>query len=281
MNLKAKREGFNKRWNIASGDSYEEAFSKFKTRILNILKDIDEHVNEEDITDFCQYYGIKEVWTKNLYGDHKWSKNIINRLNQEGDEKEFYRLLEVILALNIRSTLAYGGHRYTYSKDLLYQSIVEAIELSDVNVSITTTSDGEMILYPKGEGLLDEELVNSPLSFLNEESAKHLQDALQFYSSKKHIKSAEGLRRCVEEFLRYKLENTRGLAANIVELQTSLKSGGQDSEVRKIIGSVFTTLDQYFNENSKHNDGDIDEFENEFLIYQVGTLLKYVEHVIK
>lgn len=279
MDLKSKMEKFNKRWSITSTDSYEDAFKKFKTRILNIFNGIDGHVTEESVTAFCQYYGIEEVWHTQTYGDHSWSTNINDRLNREVDEKEFYRLIELIFSLDITSTMGYGGHSYTYSKDILFRDFTQAIELSDVNLSVAV-SDGEVILYPKGEKKLDEELVNSPLSFLNKESAEHFVQALKFYQSKKHIKSAESLRRALEEFLRHKLQNTKGLNANIAELQTKLKSDKRDAQVRNIIGSIFNCLDQYFNENSKHNDGDIDDSENEFLIYQTGLLMRYLNNVI-
>lgn len=279
MNLKDRMEKFNKRWSIISTDSYADAFKKFKTRVLNIFESIDRHMTEESITAFCQYYGIKEVWHTQTYGDHSWSTNISDRLKQEDDEKEFYRLIELIFSLDIRATMGYGGHGYTYSKDILFKAVVEAVELSDVNVSITA-SDGEVILYPKGEKKLDEELVDSPLSFLNKKSAEHFIQALQFYQSKKHIKSAESLRRGLEEFLRNKLGNTKGLNANITELQTKLKADKRDAQVRNIAGSIFSYLDQYFNENSKHNDGDIDDSENEFLIYQTGLLTRYINRNI-
>ncbi len=279
MDLKRKMEKFNKRWNITSADSYEDAFNKFKTRILNIFKGIDRNVTDESVTAFCQYYGIEEVWHTQTYGDHSWSTNINDRLNREDNEKEFYRLIELIFSLDIKSTMGYGGHSYTYSKNILFRDVTQAVELSDVNVSITA-SDGDVILYPKGEKKLDEELVDSPLSFLNKESIEHFVQALKFYQTKKHIKSAESLRRALEEFLRYKLQNTKGLNANILELQTKLKSDKRDAQVRNITGSIFNYLDQYFNENSKHNDGDIDDPENEFLIYQTGLLMRYLNNVI-
>lgn len=267
-------EKFNKRWSITSSDSYEDAFRKFKIRILNIFDSIDSNMTEESITAFCQYYGIKEAWHSGIM-DNIWSTNISDRLKQENNEKEFYRLIELIFSLDIRSTVGYD-HRDKYSKDILFRSTMEAVELSDVNVSITA-SNGEVILYPKGDKLLDKELVDSPLSYLNKESSDHFIQALQFHQAKKHIKSAESLRRTLEEFLRYKLKNTRGLNSNITELQTKLKSDRRDSQVRNIIGTTFSYLDQYFNENSKHNDGEINESENEFLIYQAGVLMRYVE----
>ena len=278
MDLKKKMEKFNKRWDITSSDSYEEAFKKFKTRILNIFQGIDQHVTKESVTAFCQYYGIKEVWHSQMYGDYSWSTNIIDRLNAEEDEKEFYRLIELIFALDITSTIGYD-HRYTYSKNILLREVENAIELSDVNIAITVSND-ELILYPKGEKELDEELVNRTLSFLDDKSNKHFEQALKFYQANSSIKSAESLRRSLEEFLRFKLQNSKGLDANIIDLQKKLKADKRDSQVRNVIFQVFSYLDQYFNENSKHKDGDINPAENEYLIYQVGSLMRYLNKVL-
>lgn len=265
---------FNKRWNIEYAETPEAAFSKFKVRALNVLEDINNHLTEESISEFCQFYGIKETWDVNHYNDSRWNKNIINRLSSENNPIEFYKLLEVIFSLNITSVSGYRGGD-SYSKSILLRKIVDAVNYSNVDIAVVIEK-GEILFYPKGSELLDEELVNSPLSFLNNESSEHLIQALQFYQAKKHIKSAESLRRALEEFLRYKLQNTRGLNANITELQTKLKSDKRDAQVRNIIGTTFSYLDQYFNENSKHNDGDINDSENEFLIYQAGLLMRYV-----
>lgn len=271
-------EQFNKRWNIISSDSYEESFRKFKIRILNIFQGIDQHVTKESITAFCQYYGIEEVWHTQMYGDHSWSTNIIDRLNSEENEKEFYRLIELIFSLDITSTIGYD-RRYSYSKEILLRKVIEAINLSDVNVAIAISND-EVILYPKGEKKLDDELVNHTLSFLDNKSNEHFEHALKFYQAKKPVKSAESLRRSLEEFLRYKLKNSKGLDANIKELQKKLKTDQRNPQVRNIVFQTFSYLDKYFNENSKHNDGDISDSENEFLVYQVGLLMRYLENNI-
>lgn len=278
MDLKDKIKEFNQRWSVVDEESYQESFNKFKTRILNILKDIDSQVTEESIRLFCQFYGIPEEWKYQPYGDHKWSKNIISRLVNEEKETEFYKLLEVIFSFNIRGLSGYGG--VVYNRKSIYDEVCQAIELSNVNLATTVSEEGGIFFYPKGEEKLDDELVNLPLSFLNKGSGEHFMQALKFYQSKKYIKSAESLRRSLEEFLRYKLNNSIGLTPNISALQKRLKSDGRDPQVRNIISQIFSYVDQYFNENSKHNDGDIDESENEFLIYQTGLLMRYINATI-
>jgi len=274
MNFKEHKKDFNKRWNITLSNSPEEAFKKFKQRILNILQlqKMMDLIRDRIVFDFCQYYGIKDTQKEDYY-DH----SVINRVLAENTEKEFYRLIEVILCLvNIEEmNLLSPCNR---EAQFLKEKVKQAVELSDINVSIVENSKGQIILYPKGEKELDEKLVNTVLFFLNEKSNKHFEEALKFYQSKKPVKSAESLRRSLEEFLRHKLENTKGLKANIETLQKQLKNNSH-SEIRNIIFQNFKYLDKYFDEHSKHNDGNIKEPENEFLIYQTGLLMRYINEI--
>lgn len=264
MSFNEHKKNFNNRWNITSSDSYEEAFCKFKQRILNVFQSIDKKITEESVFLFCQYYGIQ----KKLF-----ASTIRDRLKEENNEIEFYRLIEVILLLNIE-------HDYDEQEKLLFiRAVTETIKMSDVNVTIKQTKNG-VILYPKGEEKLDEELINKTLLFLNKESNKHFEEALKFCQSRKSVKSAESLRRSLEEFLRYIMESESGLTENIKNLQKKLKKDST-SETRNIIFTVFNHLDEYFNEHSKHGDRNINESENEFLIYQTGLLMRYINKVGK
>ena len=298
-----KKEHFNKRWNITSSDSDEETFRKFKTRIQNIFETIecsyiqidlydsvdegietgvDKSVTKKSIFRFCQYYGISQ--------SEVTERTIIDRLNNEANEKEFYRLIEVILSLEYKTSHTTHYKEFGCEEDeepmnqeqksLIIEKVKEAFYLSDVNMAIGENSNRGIILYPKREKNLDEELVNKTLSFLNKESNKHFEEALKSYQSKKSVKSAESLRRSLEEFLRCKLENKIGLKENINTLQKKLKeSNNSQSEIRNIIFQIFNYLDKYFNEHSKHGDGNINEVENEFLIYQTGLLMRYIDKV--
>ena len=295
--LRPHRVDFNRRWNISSApDSPEEAFKKFKQRVITVFQNIshiyydndgyenklqttvDHIVTEESIFNFYQNHCIDQKYDYNI--DQKTT--IINRLKNENNEEEFYRLIEIILFLDISdfedsSYINYGCILVNKNeiKNTLIKKIKEAIEISDVNVTITENPQGDILLYPKGEKKLDDTLVNQTLTFLNPKSNKHFEEALKLYQKNNPIKSAESLRRCLEEFLRHKLENKKGLEQNIKTLQTNIK-GKSDPEVRNIIFQTFNYLDKYFNENSKHKDGNIDEPENEFLIYQTGLLMRYI-----
>lgn len=276
MNLKDKMQKFNQRWNIKDIETPEENFKKFKTRILNILKNIDENITTESVTSFCQFYGIEEKW--NGYGINTWSNNIINRLISENNEIEFYKIIEVIFSLDMPGSFGYNSMEY--DKNTIYQKVCQAIELSNIDLATTVIKDSDIIFYPKGEEKLDRDLVNSALTFLDEKSNHHFVDGLKFYSDKNWIKSAESLRRSLEEFLRFKLKNNNGLKVNTAEITKKLKDENSPAQARNIIVKIFDYIDQYFNENSKHKDGDLKENEAEFLIYQIALLMRYIDKQI-
>lgn len=280
--LKKKIDAFNKRWDFVENLSHEEEFRKFKIRILNDFTRIDRFLDKENISLFCRALGIEEVW-KSGYSSGNYSVNVITSLKDETNEKKFYQIIELIFSLDIKNDHDYYAHQTTFSKEILYSKTVQAVEFSNINLEITR-KEGEVILYPKGEKVFDEKLVNEVLSFLDKKSGEHFKSALKYYQAgnkKDAIESAESLRRTIEEFLRYKLDNPSGLHDNIKELFLGLKKDNRDPIIRNIIQRFFSYLDEYFNENSKHKDGDIDSNENEFLIYQAGVLLRYIEFAFK
>ena len=288
MNPKEHRKDFNRRWNIPLLlDSSEVAFQKFKQRILNIFNGIDGIVTEESISDFCQYYGIAQKFKKILFD--VYNITIIDRLKNENDKQAFYMLIEVILSLKLKTPTPadilfspppeYPSQlKYYNNQNNIIERVKKAVEISDINVTVGK-SKGRITLYPKGEKILDNELVNKTLLFLDSKSNKHFEEALKFYQGKKHKESAERLRQSVEEFLRQKLQNKKGLSGNITTLQKRLKDIDNQPQVRNIIFQVFNYLDQYFNDHSKHGDN-VNEVENEFLIYQMGLLLRYINKLV-
>jgi len=277
------RDEFNKRWSITDEPPYEEEFRKFKTRILNVFDDIDSHVTDDGITLFCQTLGIVEQWHSSAWGDRQWSSNIIDALKAETKEKDFYFLIELIMRLPMQNKYGLRG-TLEWTPRVLVRNLVDAVNLSRVNVALALDDKERVIFHPKGEKELDSKLVQEPFGFLNNSAKEHFVSALKFYQAKTSaaaVKSAESLRRALEEFLRFKLKNSSGLKENIKTLQKTLKGDGRDPKVRAVIFATFTYLDDYFNENSKHKDGDIDPNENEFLIYQTGLLMRYVDQAVR
>lgn len=279
MDFKKQSEAFNERFGILTKHETEEEFEKFKRRILNIFDDIDSHIEERGIVKFCTYFA-RRVERLRLDAPISYEKNIYHALESETDKNRFFLMIETVFTLPIQTEERF--HEESYGKNLLFKDVKEAIEISDINLSITRLK-GEIILHPRGEKVLDRGLVDEVFSFLDPVSQRHLVAALKFFnkrSAESFIKSAESIRRCIEEFLRFKLGNSKGFVENIKELQQLLKGDQVSVEIRNIIAQIFCYLDKYFNENSKHNDGNVNEAENEFLLYQAGLLMRYISKVL-
>jgi len=262
MTTKQQIEEFNQRWNITDEYDCNKEFQAFKNRVMNSCRNIDNNIVYEGQLSFCSDLGIKY----DPYG------NIVKSLNIETDHKKFYFILEVIINLP----------RYFFkvnSQAYYQQGLVKAVHCSNINLAIENKNE-RFILYPAGEPFLDQELVNQPLSFLSGKSDKYFVEALHFYESEKYADSAEKIRKSIEEFFRVKLNNQQGLDKNIKNLQDKLNTNGSPTEIRNIIFQILTYLDKYFNEHSKHKEA-VDAVENEFLIYQAGLLMRYIDNVLK
>ena len=266
------RNKFNKRWNVNEDINYEEEFRLFKSFIVRGFQFIDSFLEYDDLIEFIKYSKMETDLPIVLEIKANRTRYVQAILESEKKEVLFYRHIEVLFSLDFKQ-----GTKSSYL-DILK----DGMKYYDINLVSSQVND-EIILFPKGESEFDDKLVNEALIFLNNESQLHFIESLKFYQTKNlrnYIKAAESLRRSLEEFLRYKLKNDKGLDANILELQTIMKKDKRDPIIRKnIIYTTFSFLDSYFNENSKHKDGDIDEAECEYLIYQTGVLMRYINKV--
>ena len=98
---------FNKRWGITEELDYEEEFKKFKTRILTIFSDIDNHVENEIVEDFCNRLGIPVAWEYDQYDYRNLGTNIIDTLGRTNEEKKFYFVLELVLNLHVQTLMGF------------------------------------------------------------------------------------------------------------------------------------------------------------------------------
>lgn len=276
MKFSEKLQSFKKRFNIIDNHNEDENFNQFKIRALNIFDQIDLCISEEGIRDFCTNFAIRISMQSGIRTSINNQKNIITALTKESDEHLFYLMLETIFDLPL-------GRQYPDNLRIYwYEKLTEAFNISNINVSITQSVSGEILFYPRGEKLLDEGLIEETLTFLDPSSQKHFVSALNSYEKKEHHKSAESIRRTLEEFLKFKLTNQKSLAGNIKDdLLPHLEAKGVAKELRNLIKTNLDYLEKFFNNHTKHNDGAVDEASNEFLIYQAGTLMRYISKVIR
>ena len=66
MNIKEHKKDFNRRWNITSSDSPEEAFKEFKQRIINIFENINSCFDGKGIKRFCQIMPLNESYSQTI-----------------------------------------------------------------------------------------------------------------------------------------------------------------------------------------------------------------------
>lgn len=273
MNPKERRENFYKRWNITTTENEQEKFINLKKRVLNHLDDrFLSCLWEYSCFELCQtlWISIRNktiLWPFWNYTEKDYSV-IIKYFQDIASWEDLYYFLEEVCVQSFE--------KKDYKNEFI-EKIIEIIDFSNLSVRIERNETG-IIFYPKWEEILDENLVNWPLSFLSDNINQKFQNALNFYLQKNYIKSCEECRRALEEFLREKLWNTKWLAENIKELSKELKINDSITDMRNITFQNFNFIDKYFNENSKHNDGDLQDFDNEFVIYQTGLLMRYIEN---
>lgn len=132
---------------------------------------------------------------------------------------------------------------------------------------------GDWVSYPEGEKLLDVEVVERPLSYLGEKSSLEFVKALEYFSEGKWDTSVEKTRRTLEEYLKEKLGNNKGMESNIVVLMGVLKQNDLPDHLRDMLQKYLRLLDEYYNNASKHHTKVTGTAENEFLIYAVGVIM--------
>jgi hypothetical protein len=272
-----------KHFGVVQQSDASAEFDAFRKRVLNVLVERVRLIRPEGVRRFYQVVSEPIRLTEAPFGGSRPDYQVvIEKLWGEKDPGRFLFLLQVVLELpffGYGDVMGfYGDPRATFINDLQ-----EAIRMSEVDVELTVTQE-QVIIRPRGERELEQHLVDGVLGMLQGSALAHFTAALKCYGKSaptEHVKSAESLRRALEEFLRFRLSNSKGLNSNISELLARLKRSGRDPTVRNIIFQTFNCLDQYFNDNSKHADGDIDAVENEYLIYQTGLLIRYVDRALE
>lgn len=271
MEFKERREKFLARFGISYSVSQEEAMQFLKKGVKNSLEGIDDKLPEEQIRKYCNQFGYSTIF-RNGPGGRYSDENVFKCITEE---KNFHRYLFKL------ESLFYCNFDRASSKHPLYIEINNIFINSNLDL-LFVKSNNDYVIMPSGSAFLDEEIIIKTLRFLNDSAHQHFVNALKLYSQKNseaYIKSADSVRRALEEYLRYIFKNTKGLDGNIKILEQKLKEIGKQNEIKSIFHKFFDILDKFFNENTKHNDGNVGEAECEFIILQAGLLLKYLDKI--
>ena len=255
--------------------SSNEKFDKFKQRILNIFQKIDSYFTKNEHHEFCQYFGIAPRYSKDQFYVEGFNDpvniTIYSALEKEKDTIELFRIIEVIFLVEFDDL---------HIREKFLQDVKVAIDISNIDFTATIV-DFNIKIYRKGEEFLDQKLIDKRFTFLNNKSNDHFVKGLDFYKKKEYIQLAESIRRCLEEFLRDKFKNQKGLLANIKNMPQVLNTVEGRGEITSMVIQSLKSLDNYFNDNSKHNDGIIFQSDAEYLIYISGVIMNYIEGKMK
>jgi hypothetical protein len=144
---------------------------------------------------------------------------------------------------------------------------------------------GIATLYPTGAKLLDEEVIDANLMWLERypKVLKPFVEALHAYSQKdvgKYRNILDNLRRAMEEMIRVVLNNTKSLENQKVEFLQWLTKNDAHTQIRNMFHDLlFNKFATYQNEAVKHHEDDYTSAEVEFLLYLTGTFLRFVQAV--
>jgi hypothetical protein len=164
----------------------------------------------------------------------------------------------------------------------LHRTTHEALELTPrFGVELVRTDSG-ITLYPKGANLLDEEVVNQTLAWLEPypNALRSFEGALQLYMAGdkgKYRNLLDNLRHALEQLLKEVLNNKKSLENQMSELLSWLKGKGLHGQTRNMYqGLLFGPYKQFHNDAVKHAEEGYSEEEIEFNIYLTGTFMRLI-----
>jgi len=256
-------DGIYKRWGIPQSDA--KKWASLKERLKLICGD-DLEISEGTLKGIAFDLGVS-VDLIGFWSDytHEWYLSAHRMIDRAATPFELAQVIEALVK-NVDSYAA------------IMKLIVKLLDDSDSGIRLSNTRAGWRT-YPAGEKLLDRELVEAPLSFLTGKSLEEYTKSLEHYSNHKWEEAAEKTRRALEEYLRAKLKTTKGLESSIKDLGGRLKKTTVPTHLRNTVTNVLHSLDTNYNESSKHNSKTYGEVETEFLVYQVGLLMRILDRI--
>lgn len=228
---------FNKNFGITSTPDEEQ--TAFMNRASNFLQELRYRILSQEeysslFSTVCIQLGLN---TRKLIDDNSFLKRTIPELNEVLPES-FLNTLKIISVVR-----KYYFHRVEMA-EVIDENIEGFLGLATLDLGITYKQG---VFFPKGEKLLDKELIEYSLStlqgFPNEN--KDLQNALDNYRLGTKYGVIENCYRCIEGFCRLKLNNNKTLIDNKVEI---IKSIGLSDNWKKILVNYI----EYGNEYGRH-----------------------------
>ncbi len=287
ISLSQKVNDFYKRWNITYSD--EQSFVLFKNRVLYLLDNVmgEFLLTQDDIVYKFAYLVGYPIKPKSTIGDQKYTKMLEKITGKTFEESPVYAIFA-----NTKSSIGIIGflqclflaleeyeetsheHIKAFAREL--ESTIDISPAIDIRVVL---QNNNVILYPGGAKLLDEELVNENLLWLEKYPSirKHFQESLQIYAAKdkgKYRNLLDNLRLSLEELLRVILSNQKSLEKQKGIILQWLNEHKISQQVIDMFNELlFQKYSFYQNELVKHGEG-WSEIDIEFMIYLTGTFMR-------
>ncbi len=286
-NIRNKMQNFYKRWNIEY--SQEKKLNDFSNRALSTINmfvvpffnKVGKQYNDDYwLLKYFKFIGISispvslnaNNWE--VSGYQNIFENYLTSKIQNGKIEEIIFYFQMLFDLKIDIPSFYEDKSF---KEILYLELTENIDLSLLDIKIKKTKD-TFIIYPAGVKLLDENVVNEVIDYLNDYPLvqKHFMSALQKYQERKYNRNIiDDLRFSLELLLKNILNNKKVLENQISLLGPYLKSKNAPAEIINMFMSLINYYKDYQNEHAKHGDK-VREAEIEFMIYLTGTIMRFL-----
>jgi len=276
-NMRARVQNFYKRWNYKHTE--EEKEIEFRNRIITTIDKILGKTFLENDNLIRTYF---RLIGQPLALSHTGLRYEVSTI--QGKPFENSPVYNIFLSFtNINKTIQYTQALFWLGlgdniKEALYKEINEDIELSTLSIRLKKTKSGNYILYPSGAKLLDENVVNDALDWLDDYPKVYdsFKSALEKYEKHKYTRNLiDDLRFSLESLLKKILHNRKGLENQTKPLGQYLKGKEVSKEIRNMFRELINEYGKYQNEHAKHNDS-IGEFEVEFIIYLTGTFMRFI-----
>lgn len=271
----ARLKDFWDRWQQKPSPSRE--FERFRARMTEVAESIwDEHYGSYE--DCRKQFALVSGTPCGNYGYFSHS-GLSNGLKEAKDEFEVIQNIQFLL-WSLETVAPEGLNECC-------KLLRHAFDLSPT-IMIQVIQHGKTAtLYPTGVRLLDENLVESNVSWLGRypEVAKPYEVALRAYMTKdpgQYRTMLDSLRFAVEQLLQAILGNGRTLENQKEEFMGWLKAHDAHGQ----IGGMYHTLlfgyfAKYQNDAVKHQEDQYTPAEVEFVLYLTGTFLRFMQRLIE
>jgi hypothetical protein len=263
---------FWSRWGHEPNPSQE--FNKFRVRMIEISKSI-----------WYDYFRVQERLRELLAlisgtpeGAHFYESGIYELLNKATTVFEVADAMRCLLrTVEIFPTILND----------CCNRIQTGFELSPTIMIQLVRHGSTATLYPVGARLLDAEVVEGNLAWLSKfpAVAKPFENALKAYATKdpnQYRNTLDNLRFALEQMVRTVLNNEKSLEKQKPEFLAWLKKNDAHTHIGNMYHELlFDHFTKYQNAAVKHEEDKYTPAEVEFMLYAVGTFLRFIQRLLE